>query len=46
MDMKGVVQFGDSYIEAFNICSGVKQDFVLAPTLFCIFVIICVRGFY
>ncbi len=35
--MQGTVQFNGSTLEAFNICSGVKQGCVLAPTLFGIF---------
>ncbi len=35
--MQGTVQFNGSTSEAFNICSGVKQGCVLAPTLFGIF---------
>ena len=36
-NMKGTVQFDGSLSEPFDICNGVKQDFVLAPTLFGIF---------
>ena len=36
-NMQGTVQFNGSTSEPFNICSGVKQGCVLAPTLFGIF---------
>lgn len=35
--MKGTVQFGGNLSESFDICNGVKQGCVLAPTLFGIF---------
>ena len=35
--MQGTGQFNGSTYEPFNICSGVKQGYVLAPTLFGIF---------
>lgn len=37
VDMKGVIKFGSSYSVVFNICSGMKQNCVLASTLFGIF---------
>ena len=36
-DMKGTVQFDGNLSEPFDICNGVKQGCVLAPTLFGIF---------
>lgn len=41
--MKGVVQFGDSCLEAFIICSGVKKGFVLAPNVFDILVAVMLK---
>ena len=41
--MKGTVQFEGSTSDAFNICSGVKQGCVLAPTLFGIFFSVVLR---
>jgi len=37
MNLKGTVQFDSNLSEPFNIRSGVKQGYVLAPTLFGIF---------
>lgn len=42
-DMKGTVQFDGCTSEPFNICRGVKQGCVLAPTLFGIFFSLLLR---
>ncbi len=44
--MKGTVQYDGLYSEAFLIQSGVKQGCVLAPTLFCIFFSLLLRGVF
>ena len=42
-NMKGTVQFNGNLSEPFDICSGVKQGCVLAPTLFGIFFALLLR---
>ena len=42
-NMKGTEQFNSNLSEPFNMCSGVKQGCVLAPTLFGIFFTLLLR---